>query len=171
MVCPRTVPYCIQKYPRHIKNGHVAAGSRTLWSTERNAVTSTSRKVVQAIALSHISVQQTIQRMYLDVFKSVKLLATCVGDEIQQVGYYLLQLQYSVPCGYSPSLKRSIVVAAVFQQWFSALPFINIAKLDIRKSNSITYPQRSPSYLTIKQHLQDQHFHQQSLQINLAFCR
>lgn len=37
----------------------------------------------------------------MSIFKNSELLsvATYAGDEIQQVGYYSLQLQYSVPCG------------------------------------------------------------------------
>lgn len=60
---------------------------------------------------------------------------------------------------FSTLYPAGFVVAAVFQQQFLAIPFTSVAKLDIGKSNSITYLQRSPPYLTTEQHLQDQHFH------------
>jgi len=54
-VCPGTVLYCRQKYLSHLKNSHIATGTQTLLNTERNGVTSTHRKGVQAVALPHTS--------------------------------------------------------------------------------------------------------------------
>lgn len=48
--------------------------------------------VLESHVFPKLSISLRIQNIYLPV-------ATYAGDEIQQVGYYLLQLQYSVPCG------------------------------------------------------------------------
>lgn len=87
---------------------------------------------------------------------------------LQQGACYVLQFQYALPWGYSPSLRRSLQVFERFQQRFSA-PVINMVKLDLTKSNSFTYPQRKLFHQSPEKHLQNQHFHQQSLQINLTF--